>query len=195
MINVNDLRQNALFETEGSVFQVLEFRRHKNARARGIVNIKARDIKSSGIREFTFKSNDNVQNADVESRSFDFVYYDQRKGIVILTDPETKKRFNVLDTAIDKELLGFMKEGLSVLTLCESDDKGGYNIYSITLPNTVELKVTQAPPNERGDTSQGGSKPVTVETGMTIHTPFFIKEGDVIKVNTVSKEYIERVNK
>ena len=193
MISVNDLRQGTLFLTDANIYQVLEFRRHKMARARAVVNVKARDIKSNGVREFTFLSNDMVEEAELANKTFKFVYRDERKKQIILTDPNSNQRHMVDEMAISENQLGFLKDGIEVSALTQEDDNGKYTLYSVSLPNTVDLKVTQAPPSERGDTAAGSTKPVEVETGITIKTPFFIKTGDVIRVNTGTGEYVERV--
>lgn len=191
MIDVNDLRQNVIFTYEGSLYQVLEFRRHKMARQKGMVNVKVRNIETSNVQEFSFRSGDSVEEADVLRTQLEFIYYDDRKSQIVLSDPETKKRLTVDADIMTEDQIGYLREGVAFFALMA---ESGDTVYSIELPNTVDLTVTQAPPAEKGNTASGGTKPVTVETGKVINTPFFIKNGDVIKVNTQTGEYVERVS-
>lgn len=193
MIAVNDLRQGALFEQDGRILEVLEFRRHKMARAKSVVNIKVRDIETGSVRDLTFKGSENVQDADVENVGLDFVYHDQRKGQLFFTNPHSNERIGVDENAVGSVERGYLVGGVSVAALIEPNSKPT-RIYTVTLPNTVDMKVIQAPPSEKGNTATGGTKPVTVETGIKINTPFFIADGDTIRVNTTTGSYIERVS-
>ncbi len=191
---VNDLRQGAIFEQDGELYQVADFRRHKMARAKAVVNIKARNIKTNSVREFTFKSTASVGDADVVTQSLSFIYYDNRKGELVLSDPETKKRLTVSANVLSENEIAFLSEGALIIALTNGRSGNELEIYSVSLPKTVDLKVVQAPPAEKGNTSSGGTKSVETESGLMVNTPFFIKNGDVIRVNTQSGEYIERVS-
>ena len=193
MISVNDLRQGVLFNYEGRVYQVLEFQRHKQARAKGVVNVKGRDVETAGVREITFNSAASVEEADAVSKQLDFVFFDARKNKLIFSEPESKKRLELDQGSLDAKQVGFLVSGIKITALMSSDDLSSAKIYSITIPTTVELEVVEAPPSDKGDTASGGTKPVKVSTGITVNTPFFIKVGDKIKVNTQSGEYLERV--
>lgn len=195
MIPANDLRQGVIFEHNGGTFQVLEFERFKKARSKGIVNVKVRNVASGGVQELSFKSGDNVKEGSAETVSLEFVFADRRKGILTFSDPETKKRIELNDSIVDEFKQGFLVTGLMVQALASSDDLTEAQIYDITLPNTVEVEVTEAPPNDKGDTASGSTKPVTISTGAKISTPFFIAVGDWIKVNTELGTYLERVKK
>ncbi|NTV30878.1 hypothetical protein HGA91_02770 [candidate division WWE3 bacterium] len=193
MLSVNDLRQGVLFKHEEKVYQVLEFQRHKQARSKGVVNVKVKDVEFGGVREITFNSAAVVEEADAASVSLDFIFNDTRKGKVVFSEPSSKKRLEIDSSTLGEEQLGYLVSGVKVSALLSSDDIANAKIYSISLPNVVDLKVVDAPPAERGNTASGGGKPVKLETGITITTPFFIENGDVIRVNTVSGTYIERV--
>ncbi|MCA9391702.1 hypothetical protein KC614_00670 [candidate division WWE3 bacterium] len=194
MIAVNDLRQGTLFNMDGNIYQVIDFKRHKMARAKAVVNVKVRDIQTSGIRELTFKSSDSVAEADVKTSTLEFVYADERKGKIVLSEPQTKRRYEVgLDSIGENDRL-YLKSGTEIVAYTGINDAGELQIYTVSLPNTVDLEVTQAPPNDKGDTASGGTKPVVCETGVVVNTPFFIKDGDVVRVNTQTGSYVERVS-
>lgn len=193
MISVNDLRQGVLFNHEEKVYQVLEFERHKQARSKGVVNVRVRDVESGGVRELTFNSAAVVEEADAVTVQLEFIFFDARKNKVVFSDPGSKRRIELDQSSLSEGQLGYLVAGVKVSALLSSDDIANAKIYSITLPNVVDLKVVDAPPAERGNTASGGGKPVKLETGLTVTTPFFIENGDVIRVNTVSGTYIERV--
>ena len=191
---VNDLRQGVIFEQDGELYQVTDFRRHKMARAKAVVNIKARNIKTNSVREFTFKSTGSVGDADVVTKSLTFVYYANRKNELVLSDPETKKRLTVPSSVLNENEIAFLSEGVSLIAITNGGSGNDLEVYTVSLPKTVDLKVTQAPPAEKGNTASGGTKTVETSTGLKVNTPFFIKVGDVIRINTQSGEYIERVS-
>jgi len=193
VIPVNDLRQGTLFEHDGNIYQVLEFRRHKMARAKAVVNVKVRDIQTNNVRELSFKSGDSVDEANVNTTLLKFIYHDTRNKKLVFSHPDNNQRVVIDEQLVDANQRGYLVEGGQVTAMIEPVENNP-QVYSIVLPNTVDLKVTQAPPSEKGDTASGGSKPVTVETGITVNTPLFIKTGDTIRVNTSTGEYIERVS-
>jgi len=190
MLSVNELRQGVIFEHDGKIYQVEAFDRHKMGRGQGVVNVTARELKTQSLRELTFKSGDTFTEADVNSQKLRFVYSDERRQKAIFTDPETEKRQELDQSVIGTDNIRYLTEGIEISALIDAD----HQILSITLPKKVELKVTDAPPNEKGNTASGGTKPVTTETGLTVQTPFFIATGDTIVVNTESGEYVERVS-
>jgi len=194
MIAANDLRQGVIFEHNGATYQVLEFERFKKARAKGIVNIKARNVATNGVQELSFKSGDKVDDGSAVNVNLEFVYADKRREILIFSDPETKKRIELSETIVGESKRNFLVQGLIIQALASSDDLETAQIYDVTLPKTIEVEVTEAPPNDKGDTASGSTKPVTISSGAKISTPFFISAGDWIKVNTELGTYIERVN-
>jgi len=195
MIAVNDLRQNVFYKEGDRVFQVLEFKRHKVARQKGMVNVRVKDVETGATVEKTYKSSDSVDDVDVERRSVEFVFYNNRKGELVFSDKETKQRVQLPDNLIEENQRGFLVPNMEVFLLTDGDGPlNQVKIYSITIPNTIEVKVASAPPADKGDTASGGSKPVEISTGKTVNTPFFIKAGDIIKINTQTGEYMERIS-
>lgn len=187
-ISVNELRQGVVFLQDGKYYEVESFGRHKMARGKGVVKVGAYDLETGNLRELTFKSGESVKEVEAQKYNLEFVYYDERKNQIILHQPETGQRLKPEAGIINPDKIKYLSEGAKVV-VTEVQGK----IVDIQIPPTVELKVTMAPPGDKGDTAGSATKEVTLETGLKIKTPLFIKKGDLIKVNTESGEYRGRV--
>lgn len=190
MIPITNLRAGAIFENEDKLYRVLRYEHQKIGRGKATIKISCRDIKSGQTREFNFSSGSKVEEVEVFKKTMEFVYFDERQGKVILSDPENKKRVQVDIDAIGEENLRYLKQGQDVLALTLADSDV---IVGVEIPITVELKVTETTASEKGDTAGSARKPATLQTGAVIQVPMFVKVGDIIKVNTERGEYIERV--
>lgn len=185
MIDVNDLRKGVIFELDNSLFKVLEYTHHKPGRGNAIIRIKARNIRTGSNIEKTFQSGDRVQDIRLEYHNVQYLYTDG--DVYYFMDNETFEQ-----PGVQKEVLGggaaFLKEGMEVkLTIHEGTP------LDVELPTSVDLKVIQADVAVRGDTATGVTKRVTVETGTGVDVPSFVKEGDTIRVDTRTGEYLTRV--
>jgi elongation factor P len=185
MIDVNDLRKGVTFEFDGSLFKVLEYSHHKPGRGNATIRIKARNLISGTTLEKTFQSGDRVQDIRLDYHNVQFLYSDGDNFYFM--DLETFEQ-----PAISKDLVGdsagFIKEGMEV-KLTFYDDKA----IDIELPTSVDLKVTRSEIAVKGDTATGVTKKVTVETGTEVAVPYFVNEGDTIRVDTRTGEYVTRV--
>ena len=185
MIDVNDLRKGVTFEFDGSLFKVLEYSHHKPGRGNATIRIKARNLISGTTLEKTFQSGDRVQDIRLDYHNAQFLYSDGDNFYFM--DLETFEQ-----PAISKDLVGdsagFIKEGMEV-KLTFYDDKA----IDIELPTSVDLKVTRSEIAVKGDTATGVTKKVTVETGTEVAVPYFVNEGDTIRVDTRTGEYVTRV--
>lgn len=185
MIDVNTLRKGVIFDLDGTLFRVLEYTHHKPGRGNAIIKVKARNIRTGSTIEKTFSSGDRVQDVRLDYRNVQYIYNDG--DTYYFMDPETFEQ-----PGIPKDLIGdsagFLKEGTEVkLTFYMNEP------LDIELPTSVELKIIQADAAVRGDTATGVTKKVTVETGAFVDVPMFVKEGDVIRVDTRTGEYLTRV--
>lgn len=185
MIDVNDLRKGVIFEFDGALYRVLEYTHHKPGRGNAIIRIKMRNIRSGSTIERTFNSGERVQDIRLDYHNVQYLYNDG--DLFYFMDPETFEQ-----PAVSRDLVGssagFLKEGLDVkLTFYQNE------ALDIELPTTVDLKVTYAEAAVRGDTATGVTKKVTVETGQQVDVPMFVKEGDVIRIDTRTGEYVTRV--
>jgi elongation factor P len=185
MIDVNDLRKGVTFELDGQLYRVLEYHHHKPGRGNAIIRIKARNLFTGANIEKTFVSGDQVQEARLDFHNVQFLYTDGE--FYYFMDNETFEQ-----PAIRAEVLGenalYLKEGMEVkLTFYKGQP------IDIELPTSVDLKVVYAETAIRGDTATGVTKKVRTETGLEVVVPQFVNEGDVIRVDTRTGEYVTRV--
>ena len=185
MIDVNTLRKGVTFEYDGQLLKVLEYSHNKPGRGNATIRIKARNLKSGATIEKTFQSGDRVPDVRLDFHNVQFLYADGE--FFHFMDNETYEQ-----PAINKEMLGdaagFLVEGME----CKLTFYDGAPL-DIELPTSVDLKVVSAETAVRGDTATGVTKKVTVETGVSVQVPNFVKEGDTIRVDTRTGEYITRV--
>lgn len=185
MIDVNDLRKGVIFELDNGLYKVLDFSHHKPGRGNAIIRIKARNVRTGSTIEKTFSSGERVQDVRLDYRNVQYLYTDGDSYYFM--DAETFEQPGVPSSLIGNSA-GFLKEGMEVkLTFYDSE------ALDIELPTSVDLKVVQADVAVRGDTATGVNKKVMVETGATVDVPMFVKEGDVIRVDTRTGEYVTRV--
>lgn len=185
MIDVNDLRKGVIFEYDGSLYRVLEYTHHKPGRGNAIIRVKARNVRNGSSIEKTFNSGDRVQDVRLDYHNVQYLYNDG--DVYYFMEPETFEQPGIPSKLIG-ESAGFLKEGMEVkITYYQNE------ALDIELPTSVDLKVVQAEVAVRGDTATGVTKKVTTETGATVDVPSFVKEGDVIRVDTRTGEYVTRV--
>jgi elongation factor P len=183
MINATELRKGLLIELDGKLYQVIE-QQHVKMKRTAVEKVKLRDIVGGHTIERSFQSNEKLVRAELDLTQMQYLYADG--DLYYFMDQETFEQ-----TPLSKDQLG---DGLNYLKEGNTVQVSSYNgqVVDVTLPLNVELAVTATEPGFKGDTASGGSKPATLETGVTIQVPLFINEGDVIKVDTRSGGYIER---
>jgi len=185
MIDVNDLRKGVTFELDGSLFKVLEYSHNKPGRGNATIRIKARDIRKGNTLEKTFQSGDRIQDVHLEFHNVQYLYKDGE--FFYFMDLETFEQTTISKRNVG-ETAGYLKESLEVkLTFYQNDP------LDIELPTSVDLKVTRAEMAVRGDTATGVTKRVSVETGAEVQVPYFVIEGDTIRVDTRTGQYVTRV--
>lgn len=173
---------------DGSPFEVLEVSHSHVGRGGSSTTARIRNARTGQVLTKTFKQSDSFEEADIEKKPILFLY--GHRGEYVFCDPKDRaKRFPLSEDVLG-EKTKWLKPNTEVTAVILDEE-----IISIILPIKLDLKVTEAPPGLRGDTAQGGNKPVVVETGATVQAPLFINEGDVIRVNTELESYVERVTK
>lgn len=185
MIDVNDLRKGVTFEFDGQLFKVLDYHHNKSGRGNASIKIKARNLRTLATLEKTFTSGERIQDVRLDYRNVQYLYNDG--SLYHFMDLESFDQ-----TAISGEVIGdskkFLKDGVEVkLTSFENEP------LDVELPTTVDLLVTKAESAVRGDTATGVTKRVELETGAEVLTPSFVEQGDVIRVDTRTGEYVTRV--
>ncbi len=185
MIDVNELRKGVIFELDGTLFRVLDFTHHKPGRGNAIIRIKARNVRTGSNIERTFNSGERVQDIRLDYQNLQYLYQDG--DLYYFMDPETYEQ-PAIPASLIGDYAGFLKEGMEVkLTFYQNEP------LDIELPTSVDLKVVQADVAVRGDTATGVTKKVVVETGASVDVPSFVKEGDTIRVDTRTGDYVTRV--
>ncbi len=185
MIDVNDLRKGVIFELDGNLYRVVDYQHHKPGRGNAIIRVKARNLRTGSNIERTFQSGDRVQDVRLDFHNVSYLYSDGENFYFM--DNETFDQ-QVVPAAIVGDYAGFLKDGMELkLTFYKGEP------LDIDLPTSVDLKVVYAETAIRGDTATGVTKKVRTETGLEVRCPEFVKEGDTIRVDTRTGEYITRV--
>ena len=184
MLTAGDFRNGITFEMEGKVYQVIEFQHVKPGKGAAFVRTKYKDVMTGAIRETSFNPTAKFENAVIERKDLEYLYNDG--DLYYFMDNETYEQ-----TPLNKDQLGdnfkFVKEN----TTCRISSFKG-KVFSVEPPTFVELAVTETEPGVRGDTATNVTKAATLETGAVIRVPIFINEGDVLRIDTRTGEYLER---
>ena len=183
MISGGELRKGIIIELDGTLYQVVDYK-HVKMKRTALARVKLRDLSAGHTTERSFQSDDKLVRARLDSRPMQYLYNDE--DVYHFMDVES---FDQIEINRDRlgDTLNYLKEGFTVEV---SSYKG--EVVDIESPVAVELEVTATEPGFKGDTATGGSKPATLETGLTVQVPLFINEGDIIKVDTRTGEYLER---
>lgn len=186
MATTADIRSGLILKIDGSLYSVIEFGQNKTARAAAKVWAKMKGVDNARTVEITWNSGETIFPVRVERKPYQFLYKDDT-GYSFM-DNETFEQITVAEEMIDAPK--FLKEGqeVSVLINGETDLP-----MSVELPDKIVLLVTYSEPGMKGDTATRTLKPATVETGATVNVPLFVNEGEMIRVNSKTGDYIERV--
>lgn len=188
MLSYNQIKPKTIIVYQGDPYLVLESDIAKRTKQKPVNQTKLKNLKTGSVIAESFHQKDMVEEADVEKRELRFEY--QKRDEVWFTKPTNPSvRIELNAGDLTHELL-YIKEG-DIITALYFDEE----IIGIEIPIKVKLKVTMAPPNIKGNTAQGGTKRVTLETGLSVDTPLFIETGDIIEINTETGSYATRVEK
>jgi|SRR6185369_11434071 len=185
MISVNDLRGGNLVEFDGVLYRVSSFQHVKPGKGGGFVRLKLKNVELGTVTDKTLDSWEKVPIPDVEEKEMQYLYKQGEKFVFM--DTETYEQLELTDEEVG-EGSQWLKEEMSITILFYKSKP-----ISVQLPITVNLKVVTSEPGIKGDRVSGASKPAVLESGASIQVPLFVKEGDVIKVDTRTGEYLERV--
>jgi len=184
MISGSEIRKGITIELDNKLYQVLDYQ-HVKMKRTALARLKLRDIRDGHTIEQTFQSSEKFIHARLDYRGTQYLYNDG--DLYYFMDEENFEQFS-LDKSQLGDAINYLKEGMSLQI---SSYKG--ELIGVELPIAVELKVTDTEPGFKGDTATAGTKPAKLETGIIIHVPLFINEGDTIKVDTRTDSYLERV--
>jgi len=186
MITSGELRKGITIELEGQLYHVLDYQHIKMGRGSAQVRLRLRDIRGGHTIERTFQATEKFTRARLDYRSMQYLY--NEGNLYYFMDEENFEQVS-LDSKQLGDVINYLKEGKSLQI---SSYKG--ELVGVELPITVELQVIDTGPGFKGDTATAGNKPAELESGITIQVPLFINKGDIIKVDTRSGSYLERVS-
>lgn len=185
MIPTSEFRNGLVIRLDGELFSIVEFQHVKPGKGGAFVRTRLKKVKTGRVIDRTFRSGEKVEDIRLEKKKVQYLY--KGDGEFVFMDAETYEQFSASEEIVG-EAAKFMKEGTDVEILFH-----GKNPIGTDLPIFVSLQVTNTEPGVRGDTASGGSKPATLETGAVIQVPLFLEKGEIVKVDTRTGEYVERV--
>ena len=184
MVSAGDFRNGVTFEMDGNVYQIIEFQHVKPGKGAAFVRTKIRNVIQGSVTERTFNPSDKYPTAFVERKDMEYSYNDD--GLYYFMDPESYEMVPVGQDELG-DAFKFVKENMTCKILSY---KG--KVFGVEPPTFVELVITQTDPGFAGNTATNATKPATVETGAEIRVPLFINEGDLVRIDTRTGEYMER---
>jgi elongation factor P len=186
MATNSDISRGMILKLDGSLYTVVEFGQNKTARAAAKVWAKLKGVDNNRSIEHTWNSGDNIHPVRVEKKPFQFLYKDE-SGYNFM-DNETFEQISLADNMIDAPQ--FLRDGQEVLVSINTETE---QPMIVELPDKIVMLVTYSEPGVKGDTATRTLKPATVESGATVMVPLFVNEGEMIRINTKTGEYVERV--
>jgi len=188
MLAYSEVKPGRYIALDGEPYEVLSSHVFRKQMRKPVNQVKMRNLMTGKVAERSFHQSETIEEAEIENSEMNFIYCS--RGQCWFAEPGNPKNRISLSEEMLGDQKGFMKEGMRIKTLVFNSD-----IIAAVPPVKVELLVKEAPPSIKGNTSQGGTKPVVLETGATVNTPLFVNTGDTIRVNTETGEYVERVEK
>lgn len=185
MITAGDLRKGLTFEWDGDVWVVIDFQHVKPGKGAAFVRTKIRSVMTGSNRDMTFNPNEKYEEARIETREMQYLYNDGT--LYYFMDPESYEQLPIDKASVEEAILYIKENDMATIKFYKG------KAFQVSPPNFVELEITQTEPGIKGNTATGATKPATVETGATVNVPLFVNEGDKIKIDTRTGEYLSRV--
>lgn len=185
MISAGDFRNGLTIELDNNIFQIIEFQHVKPGKGAAFVRTKLKDIKNGGVIERSFRPTEKFPEARIDRKDMQYLYQDG--DLYYFMDNDTYEQI-----ALGSELIGDALKFVKENEMCKVCSHNG-NVFSIEPPLFVELQVTDTEPGFKGNTATGATKPAIVETGAQVNVPLFVENGEVIKIDTRTGEYLSRV--
>ncbi len=185
MISAGDFRNGITIEFDNNVYQIIEFQHVKPGKGAAFVRTKLKNVKNGGVVEKTFRPTEKCPQARIDRKDMQYLYADG--DLFYFMDTETYDQVALNGDTVG-DALKFVKEN----EMCKVCSHNG-SVFSVEPPLFVELDITETEPGFKGDTATGATKPATVETGALVYVPLFVEQGDKIKIDTRTGEYLSRV--
>jgi elongation factor P len=183
--STNDLKNGMVLDLDGQLWSVVWFQHHKPGKGNAVVRTKLKNVLSGKVVDKTFNSDSKVDTANVDRRDMQYLYHDG-SGFVFM-DTATYDQVTISDATVGEAKNYLLEEQVATVAIHE-----GIPLY-IDLPASVELEITYTEPGLQGDRSTGGTKPATLETGLLIQVPLFIVNGEKVRVDTRTGDYLGRI--
>lgn len=184
MVQAGDFRNGLTIELDNNIYQIIEFQHVKPGKGAAFVRTKLKNIKNGGVVEKTFRPTEKCPQAHIDRSEMQYLYTDGE--LYHFMDVETYEQIALNEDAIG-DSLKFVKEN-EMVKMCSHNGA----VFAIEPPLNVELQITETEPGFKGDTATGATKPAVVETGATVYVPLFVEQGDTIKIDTRTGEYLSR---
>ena len=184
MITTNDLKNGYVLNIDGELVSVVSFQHVKPGKGGAFVRTKLKNIATGAVIDRTFRAGEKFSRVDTRTRKMTYLYATDDE--VVVMDPDTYEQIS-LSPSMAEEALKWVVENNDVNLLYV-----GGTPFSMEAPNSVELEIVKSDPGVRGDTAQGGSKPATLQTGVIVQVPLFIEQGERVKVDTRTGQYLSR---
>ena len=185
MANTSDFKNGLIINHKNNLWKIVEFLHVKPGKGSAFVRSKLKNIRTGQVVEETFRAGEKIETVRVEARNYNYLYSENSNYVFM--DEETFEQVSLSKSQVE-DVLDFLLEN-TVTTIAFNGDEP----IEVRIPQHMNMIIKATDPGERGNTAQGGSKPATLETDLTIQVPLFIQVGDVIRVDTKDKRYIERV--
>ena len=185
MVSTSEFRNGMVLRLDGDLYYMVEFEHFKPGKGAAVVRTRLKRVKTGAMIDRTFRSGDKVDDVRLERRKMQYLY--KSGDLFCFMDNETYDQFE-LPPEVMGDAVKYLKEN-EILEILVAEQ----NTVSVALPIFVELEVTETDPGLRGDTASGGSKPAVLETGASVQVPLFVERGDVLKIDTRTESYVERI--
>ncbi len=185
MISTSDFKTGLTIQLDGTAYQIIDFQHVKPGKGAAFVRAKIKNVKTGQVIERTYRAGEKMASARIDRKTMEYLYQDLDDYVFM--DSETYAQLKIASEDL-QTVIPYLKENMEVqIKIYEGE------VLGAELPLNVDLEIIETAPDMRGDTASGGGKPAVLETGTAINVPFFVKVGDVVRVNTTTGEYVTRV--
>jgi elongation factor P len=188
MASTNDFRNGAVLKMDGELYRIEEYEHRTPGNLRAFVQAKLRSLRTGNLKEMRYRSGESVEMVRMEKKTFQYLYKDGDDFVFMNT--ETYEQINVPSLVVG-DVAKFIRESDNADIIFAEDG----TIVAVEVPSAVNLTIIETDPGMKGDTATGGTKPAKLETGAMVNVPLFLNEGDMVKVDTRTGQYLERVKK
>ena len=185
MANTSDFKNGLIINHKNNLWKIIEFLHVKPGKGSAFVRSKLKNIRTGQVVEETFRAGEKIETVRVEARNYNYLYSENTNYIFM--DQETYEQVSLTEAQVE-DVLDFLLEN-TITTIAFNGDEP----IEVRIPQHMNMTIKDTDPGEKGNTAQGGSKPAKLETDLTIQVPLFIQIGDVIRIDTKEKRYIERI--